>query len=990
MRHFFLFALVWLGIGVLSAQNTTVQPGASIHLVGSGKLILQGNLTNNGNVQSADQSALRFAGDTRSAIAGSGSTVLQDLQLAISNESVELLQPVTVNGTLAFVNDDNYLLCIDDTLTLGPSGSIAGTDLNNYVVTTGAGVLLKKQVVGSFFYPVGFDQSTYNPVTITNSGGAEDLGIRCREQVLSHASRGVAAAQQVVDASWDLVKPQSNGANLSLDLTWNGGDELASFNRSQCFVSQFHNGNWDLQPLSAATGPDPYTATRSNLVTAGTLGVFSATPTVANAGGNVAVCANSTLLSAETPTRGTGTWSVQSGTGGTFGDIHAPSTLFSGVLGQTYTLHWTVDDALSLWMSSTDVIKVKFGTTVPAGAGENQTICVNDMATLAASGLNVSGAWSIVNGPATSVAQFDNPMTEAAVFTPTGGPGTYTLRWTVDNNPCPLTTDEMQVLVKPAAAISLASDPGSDNPTMCASGLVNIVYNVNSGVEMVTTDGLPNGLSLSFANGTFSISGSSTDVGIHDYLLTTVGCAPAATATGKITILPNAPPVITCPPDVVRYVDPGTCTATATYSDPTASDNCFSTILSKLSGPASGATLSKGNYQAVWQAAQNGGALTSQCTINITVADNIPPTLACPSNQTKNTDVDQCTAVVSYPNPTATDNCNAPAPTIMHVSGGTGTVQGASTSSATFAKGITTVQWMGTDGAGMTKTCTFRVIVNDRTAPILTCPTPAPLNTAPGTCTATFTYANPTFTDNCAPTSGTSTRISGPVSGSAFPTGNTNVVFQATDASGNTKRCTMVLTVADNQPPVVSCPPSMTVNGSGTPCIATAFFDNTTATDNCAGALTPFLVSGLASGSSFPAGVTTNLWRAVAPNGQIGECTFVVTVNCGSRSNEVQDRDAEGVARTFSSAHLPICSLFPNPTAHEVWLDLSASENLPCTVRLSDIRGVLLRQYPVAETSGAGLFRLDLDGLPAGLYWVQVQQVQGKATQVLKLVVERG
>lgn len=988
MRHFFLFALVWFGMGVLSAQNTTVQPGASIHLVGSGKLILQGNLTNNGNVQSADQSALRFAGDTRSAISGSGSTVLQDLQLAKNNESVELLQPVAVNGILEFVNDANYLFCVDDTLTLGPTiGSIVGADANNYVVTNGAGVLLKKQVAGGFFYPVGFDQSTYNPVAITNSGGAEDLGIRCREHILSHASAGAPAAQKVVDASWDLVKPQSNGANLNLDLTWNGGDELTNFNRSQCFVSQFYNGNWDIQTLSAATGIDPYTATRLGLVTAGTLGVFSATPTVANAGNDVAVCANSALLSAETPTRGTGTWSVQSGTGGTLGDIHAPNTLFSGITGQTYTLHWTVDDPLSLWMSSTDVLKVTLGTTVAAEAGGNQAICAYEMATLAASGSNVSTTWSIVGGPSASVAQFDDPTADDAVFTPAGGAGTYTLRWTVDNGPCPATTDEMQVLVKPAAAIALASAPGSDNPTVCASGSINIVYNVNSGVEMVTTAGLPNGLSGSLANGVFSITGNSTEVGTHNYLLTTVGCSPAATATGKVTILPNAPPIITCPPDVLRYVDPGTCTATVSYPDPTFSGNCFSIILSKLGGPASGATLTKGNYQAVWQAAQNGGALTSQCTINITVVDNIAPALTCPSNQSRNTDAGQCTALVSYPNPTATDNCNTPAPTVVHVSGGTGTIQGASTSSATFAKGINTVQWMATDGAGLTKTCTFRVIVNDRTPPTLTCPTPTPLNTAPGTCSATFTYTNPAFTDNCAPTSGTSIRVSGPVSGSTFPTGNTNVVFQATDASGNTSRCTMVLTVTDNQPPIVNCPAPTTVNGSGNPCIATVFFANPTATDNCAGTLTPFLVSGLASGSSFPAGVTTNTWRTIAPNGQIGECTFTVTVTCGSLRNAVKDRDTEGV---FQPVPLPIFSLFPNPAAQEAWLDLSASENLPCTVRLSDIRGVLLRQYPVAETSRAGLFRLDLSGLPAGLYWVQVQQVQGKAVQVLKLVVERG
>ena len=92
--------------------------------------------------------------------------------------------------------------------------------------------------------------------------------------------------------------------------------------------------------------------------------------------------------------------------------------------------------------------------------------------------------------------------------------------------------------------------------------------------------------------------------------------------------------------------------------------------------------------------------LAAQCTLNIAVVDNIAPTIACPPTQTRNTDANACTTLVTYPNPTAADNCNAPVPTVVHVSGGTGTAQGAPTSTATFPKGITTVQWKAVDGVG--------------------------------------------------------------------------------------------------------------------------------------------------------------------------------------------------------------------------------------------------------------------------------------------------
>lgn len=325
-----------------------------------------------------------------------------------------------------------------------------------------------------------------------------------------------------------------------------------------------------------------------------------------------------------------------------------------------------------------------------------------------------------------------------------------------------------------------------------------------------------------------------------------------------VTVTDNQPPSIACPAPVVPAMSPRAAARRWWLPRP----DLFGRLPRRdpdqsLAARPAAPPWKKSAPQAIWQVAQDGGALMAQCTLNITVLDNIAPTVACPATQTRNTDAGQCTALVTHNNPTATDNCS-PAPTVTHVSGGTGTAQGATTSTATFQKGITMVQWKAVDGVGLTKTCTFRVIVNDLEAPTLTCPTPAPVNAAPGLCTAAVTYADPAFADNCAPASGTSTRVSGPTSGANFPVGNTNVTFQATDAAGNTRALTMTVTVVDNQLPVTNCPGPISVAGSGNPCTATVFYANPTASDNCAGALTPFLLSGLTNGSSFPAGVTTN------------------------------------------------------------------------------------------------------------------------------------
>ena len=87
--------------------------------------------------------------------------------------------------------------------------------------------------------------------------------------------------------------------------------------------------------------------------------------------------------------------------------------------------------------------------------------------------------------------------------------------------------------------------------------------------------------------------------------------------------------------------------------------------------------------------------MTPPSSINSTVVDNVLPDIVCPGTKTRSTDQGRCDALVTYNNPTATDNCSPPplAPTLMHVSCGTATAQGASTIRATFPTGITTFTW---------------------------------------------------------------------------------------------------------------------------------------------------------------------------------------------------------------------------------------------------------------------------------------------------------
>jgi uncharacterized protein (TIGR02145 family) len=86
---------------------------------------------------------------------------------------------------------------------------------------------------------------------------------------------------------------------------------------------------------------------------------FQQTPNIANAGELLQTASNLTVnLAANAPANGvTGTWSIVSGTGGSFSNINSPSSTFTGVWGQTFILKWALAACLAV---SIDVISITF------------------------------------------------------------------------------------------------------------------------------------------------------------------------------------------------------------------------------------------------------------------------------------------------------------------------------------------------------------------------------------------------------------------------------------------------------------------------------------------------------------------------------------------------------------------------------------------------------------------------------------------------------
>src|SRR5262249_575511 len=115
--------------------------------------------------------------------------------------------------------------------------------------------------------------------------------------------------------------------------------------------------------------------------------------------------------------------------------------------------------------------------------------------------------------------------------------------------------------------------------------------------------------------------------------------------------------------------------------------------------------------------------------------------------------------------------------------------------------------------------------------------------------------------------------------GTLFPAGVTTVTYTATDAAGLTATCSFTVTVSpDTQPPTISgCPANIgPLAMDAGQCGAVATWVAPTVNDNCLGA-TIAQTAGPASGSLFPAGVTTVTYTATDAAGVTATCSFSVT-----------------------------------------------------------------------------------------------------------------
>jgi gliding motility-associated-like protein len=259
---------------------------------------------------------------------------------------------------------------------------------------------------------------------------------------------------------------------------------------------------------------------------------ISDVPTVALAGSDNTLCGTITTdtLTGNTPTVGTGTWTLVSGSG-TITSPASPKTGVTGLGVGANTFRWTISNA-PCSASKDDVTINVSPIPTTAAAGPDQSVCITTASATLAGNTAVSGTgtWTLISGSGT----ITNPSSPTSGVTGLGV-GINVFRWTISSTPCTASFDEVSISVSDAPTVATAGPDQLQCPTNSSAILAGNIPIVGTGTWTLVSG------SATIANPSNPTSGViGLGVGTHVFRWT-ISNAPCAASSDDITIVISAP-----------------------------------------------------------------------------------------------------------------------------------------------------------------------------------------------------------------------------------------------------------------------------------------------------------------------------------------------------------------------------------------------------------------------------------------------------------------
>ncbi|MBL7742590.1 MAG: hypothetical protein JNN00_03860 [Chitinophagaceae bacterium] len=266
--------LFFIPVAIITANvNAQLKIDNATFFISAGATVtVQGDVTSNVDIQGTG--VLQLKGTSTQNV-DMGGFVIPNLEIDNSSANINLLSNARIGTSLLFTNGKAQLNGFD--LFIANAATVSGASSSKFVITNGTGRLVKNSLgASSFTFPVGYSAVEFNPLTISNSGTADDIGVRCLQNVLDQGLTGSAVTADFANNSWVVTEAIAGGSNLSLAGEWAAGDELSNFNRVKSGIARYNTGtDWDLPASNviAAAGSGPYNRSRSNITAAGVFAI---------------------------------------------------------------------------------------------------------------------------------------------------------------------------------------------------------------------------------------------------------------------------------------------------------------------------------------------------------------------------------------------------------------------------------------------------------------------------------------------------------------------------------------------------------------------------------------------------------------------------------------------------------------------------------------------------------------------------------------------
>jgi hypothetical protein len=445
----------------------------------------------------------------------------------------------------------------------------------------------------------------------------------------------------------------------------------------------------------------------------------------------------------------------------------------------------------------------------------------------------------------TDVVDVSAPLTCSPASGSTFAIGTTTVICTSTNAAGLTGSESFQVIVRDSAAPKIGQQPAviveATSPGGAVASYNPTAFDVVDGVVPVSCD-IASG--STFKLGTSTVTCKSTDTHNNN-----------ATMSFTVTVMDTTAPVVVVPADMI--IEATNSAGAKAYFGVSASD-IYDVTTPVICNYISGDTFQIDRTTTVVCRSSDAAGNIGTASFTVTVRDTTAPSVVTSGDQT--IEATSTTGAVVVFSAVAHDVVDS-----------SDTVTCIPASGSTFALGTTAVVCSATDKHGNVASSSFKVLVQDTTAPrVLT-----PFNNTYEATSANGAVANYNY-DRFAfdAADGTDEVTCTPASGSLIPIGTTQAFCSAKDKAGNSARVEFTLTVVDSTAPTVIVPANQVVEAvSGAGAIATWTVNSVDVVDgsDSVDCVPP-------SGSLFPLGISSVTCIAVDSYGNKGTNSFSVTV----------------------------------------------------------------------------------------------------------------